>query len=169
MAGVSLGLLLSALGSCGERVVFGIEQEMISRSWLKYPSSTFLWLIALSLFATRALATPVHPNMRELLKQPAPEQRPAPAARAGWNGPEMETPSEVEGLTGASPAEAEREARASLKEVATPDWEVVLGLAAFIVLVRALRKRVERKALREATLVSAADSNKEPNAMRPAA
>jgi hypothetical protein len=118
--------------------------------------------------AILALATPVHPEMRELLKQPDSGRRHAPAARAGWNGPEMAVANDVEGIGGVSAAQAEREARESLRQSATPDWATVLGVAAVILLLRMLRKRNDQ-ALAEATPVTPTDSNSVPNAMRPAA
>lgn len=117
-------------------------------------------------FAPAAVSMPIRPDVRELLKQPPSRQIPAPAARAGWSGPEMEPATAVEGLAGMNPAQAERVARESLRQAATPDWPTALGVLALILLLRALRRR---DTLAKATPVASGDSNQQPNAMRPAA
>ena len=89
-----------------------------------------------------AEATPIHPDIRKLLKEhqdPTPEFAPA---RAGWHGPESaktgdESPSPA--MEKFSPASAARANRESLIAAAVPDWRVLLVILALIVVLRKLR------------------------------
>lgn len=91
----------------------------------------------------RADATPIHPDVRQMLIAP---QKPAPRfapARAGWEGAEIQPPTSekvpsVDILSGAATARA---VRASLRAATVPNpWEIA-GIVLAILLLRRLRDR----------------------------
>lgn len=99
-------------------------------------------LLAL-LCAVPGLATPIRPNLQQILAEPPRNQSFAPA-RAGWNGPEMVPPQaepnptlEAYGFTASRQA-----SRAALLALVVPDARAVLAIAGAIVLMR-LAKRLE--------------------------
>jgi hypothetical protein len=98
------------------------------------------------LAAMDAQATPIRPDIREILAQPMEDTtaRYMPA-RAGWDGPEMRA--DQQGATPAMPLRADRLARAERDELiaaATPDPRAILGIVAVIFLLRLLRQQGEK-------------------------
>lgn len=90
-------------------------------------------------------ATPVEPDLEQLLKNPAPTQQFTPA-RAGWNGPESAGPGAVPGvgaLERYSPEASALALRHDLEHLAIPDWRFVSGLALLILALRLVRQRAE--------------------------
>jgi len=97
----------------------------------------------LALSAPWSPATPIQPNLEKLLQESEKPPLDFPAARAGWNGPEMMRNSnalfnpELEALrSGPSP----RTVLAALAAAATPDPRAVAGLVALIFLLRRARR-----------------------------
>ena len=89
------------------------------------------------LCATFAHATPIKPDLKKLLAQPAPRKQEYIPARAGWDGPELRmTNTEI----GYVPEASNRAARASLLAAAVPDWRAALAIILVILLLRRLRK-----------------------------
>jgi hypothetical protein len=107
-------------------------------------SSGLLMLLA----ALDAHATPIRPDIRQILAQP-PEDTTARSmpARAGWDGPEMRvgqqdaTPA-MDSLSADHGARAER---AELIAAATPDPRAILGIVALIFLLRLLRQQDQKR------------------------
>ena len=92
-------------------------------------------------------ATPVKPDIKQLLAQPAPE--PLPVARAGWNGPETppsprEAPNPLLETFGV-PAQ-QRQVLAAMRAAAVPEPWAVAAVVFTILLLRLLRQRLERRA-----------------------
>lgn len=105
-----------------------------------------MWLM---LAALPVSATPIRPDLRELLAQPRPQVDHLGPARAGWNGPEGETSeSELRNptLERYGPDAAREKMRAELRERLVPDWRVIGGLAALILLLRFREHRRSRRA-----------------------
>jgi len=112
------------------------SKQLIKRILVVLAAVTmFLLFAALS----QAHATPIQPDIRQLVQQPqGPPPRFEPA-RAGWNGPES-TPPSVAGLqlelTAAGRAQIARQA---LHLVMIPDPRALAAILASIVLLRKLR------------------------------
>lgn len=102
---------------------------------------------AILLTAVSSYGTPIRPDIRKLVAEPAQDTIQFAPARAGWNGPETATSAEftnpaMERLT---PAASKREFRASLVALALPDWRIVAALGLIIIMLRmARRKRAEQ-------------------------
>ena len=106
-----------------------------------------LWVIggafAFLLFVTlmRLEATPIHPDVKQMLAQPQ-ERGEYPLARAGWNGPEASPVSGVSPnatLERLGPAASAREAHTALRTAAIPDFHAVAGILLCILLLRRIR------------------------------
>jgi len=92
-------------------------------------------------------ATPVEPDLEQLLKAPVPTHQFTPA-RAGWNGPESAGPegaSDVTVLDRYSPEASALALRRELQHLAIPDWRFASSLALLIVALRAVRQRMEQR------------------------
>jgi hypothetical protein len=99
--------------------------------------------IAATLFViSPAWSTPIQPNVRKMAQQ----QRAAdyPAARAGWDGPELKTKAQQAPnltLEMFGPAAVARAVRASLVSAALPDWRVIGCVLLVILLLRRMHRR----------------------------
>jgi len=91
-----------------------------------------------------AQATPIRPDVRELVKQPASEPPDYLPARAGWKGPETSPAALAAAEARAARVRAVRQA---LAFVVTPDPRVLAALLAAILILRKLRERREARAL----------------------
>jgi len=105
------------------------------------------WRILLAAFLSCAIfmalparATPIKPDLKKLLAQPAPKKTEYIPARAGWDGPEQRTPESNVYTQNYGPAATSRAMKASLLAAAVPGWQAVLSLIALIFLLRRLRK-----------------------------
>jgi hypothetical protein len=89
-----------------------------------------------------AHASPIRPDIKKLLAQPAADVPRYVPARAGWNGPEISTARTAPNPTyeTLSPANAAREVRSALVATMMPDLRVVALLALVILLLRRIRK-----------------------------
>jgi hypothetical protein len=100
---------------------------------------------------TQAHASPIHPDIKQLVKEPAGPPPKFEPARAGWNGPESAPPS-VAGLplelTSAGRAQAIRQA---LALVMIPDPRVLVAILISILLLRKLHGMREERAAKVAT------------------
>jgi hypothetical protein len=85
-------------------------------------------------------ATPIKPNLKKLLAQPAPKKPAYIPARAGWDGPEQRTPEPNLYTQRYAPQASARAMKASLLAAAIPDWRAVLGVVLVIFLLRRLRR-----------------------------
>ena len=91
-------------------------------------------------FVLPAFGTPIHPDIKKLIKeaqQPPVQYQPA---RAGWNGPESTPPNEINPayesiLAMDSPAGV----RNQMLDLATPYWPTWLAFGLIILLLRLLR------------------------------
>ncbi len=105
-------------------------------------AAMFLLFAALS----KANASPIHPDIKQLVNEPAGPPPKFEPARAGWNGPES-TPPSVAGLplelTAAGRAEMVRQA---LALVMIPDPRVLAAILASIFLLRKLQSLREARA-----------------------
>lgn len=95
-----------------------------------------LWLV----FAGNAQATPVEPDLKEMLAEPPRQeaQKFAPA-RAGWYGPETPRAAPHPELESFSAATTRRAAKAALKAAAVPHPLAVAGIVGMIFLLRRMR------------------------------
>jgi len=102
------------------------------------------WIAALLcgtfLGAATMKATPIKPNLKKLLAQPAPKKPAYIPARAGWDGPEQRAPEPNLYTQRYAPQASARAARASLLAAAIPDWRAVLAVILVIFLLRRLRR-----------------------------
>ncbi|HEX8925490.1 MAG TPA: hypothetical protein VF786_06830, partial [Terriglobales bacterium] len=92
-------------------------------------------------------ATPVEPDLEQLLKTPTPTHQFTPA-RAGWNGPENAGPGDAVDVTALerySPEASALALRHELQRLAIPDWRFVAFLALLIVALRVVRQRGEQR------------------------
>ena len=103
-----------------------------------------LGLAMFCLIVTSAHATPVQPDIRQVLAQPDAPAHPFATARAGWNGPEM-PPSpqaapnlilETFGVTA-----QRREIERGLRAAAIPDPRAVAAILTAILVLRRVRRR----------------------------
>jgi hypothetical protein len=88
-----------------------------------------------------SFATPIRPDVRKILSRSEESVR-FPLARAGWDGPQVSPSSSVElnpTLERIGPAASAREAQASLKASAVPDYRAVAGILLTILLLRRIR------------------------------
>jgi hypothetical protein len=100
--------------------------------------------VMLAAMAGPLSATPIRPDIRKLVADPAENHIQFAPARAGWNGPEMDTASIKSGnpaIEQLSPAASARAVRTSLVATAIPDWRLVLPIAVIIVMLRYSRRR----------------------------
>jgi hypothetical protein len=96
-------------------------------------------LLVMLLSVPAAFATPVEPDMKELLSEPPPPASQFAPARAGWYATETSRPApnlELESFTAASTARA---AKAALKAAAVPHPLALAGVLGMIFLLRRLR------------------------------
>ena len=89
-----------------------------------------------------SFATPIRPDVRKILSRSEESVRFPGLARAGWDGPQVSPSSSVElnpTLERIGPAASAREAQASLKASAVPDYRAVAGILLTILLLRRIR------------------------------
>ncbi len=96
-------------------------------------------MFCLIVWGTNAHATPVQPDIHEILAQPHAPSRPFPVARAGWNGPEtppspQAAPNRILETFGA--AAQRREIKRGLLAIAIPDPRAVAAIQTAIVVLR---------------------------------
>jgi hypothetical protein len=104
--------------------------------------------LCLLLLAASAQATPLQPNVRQLLQQAEKPAAPYVPARAGWDGPEMTTPSAANSAAPAGfqladvldRAASARAMRNTLLALAIPDPRALAGFGLLILLLRKLRQ-----------------------------
>ncbi len=97
-------------------------------------------------------ATPIKPDVREVLSKPTPQPNAFPPARAGWDGPEL--PRTVS-MTNSSydqlgPSGTARQVRESLMSAFIPDYRALAGITLVIMLLRRIvvaRRRSLAKAV----------------------
>ncbi len=88
-------------------------------------------------------ATPIRPDLKRVLVQPAADAAQFPLARAGWNGPEnQQSPQAAPNptLEEFGPAGTARAVRASLAAAFIPDYRAVAAIGLIILLLRRLRR-----------------------------
>jgi len=107
----------------------------------------FVTLAAAGLFTflgATSHASPIRPDIKKLLAQPAQQQQMPPyvPARAGWKGPEISTARTAPNPTYESlrPAATDRELRATMLATMMPDYRILALLALVILLLRRIRK-----------------------------
>ncbi len=90
-----------------------------------------------------AAATPIRPDLQKILAQQQEAAMQFVPARAGWQGPEMTTPTPETnpGIAVLQESSAAKAARASLIAAAIPDPRVVALIGLTILLLRRLRKK----------------------------
>jgi hypothetical protein len=100
------------------------------------------------LAALEAQATPIRPDIREILSQPQEDNtaRFLPA-RAGWDGPEMRIGQQDAGIESLNADRLRQAERAEWIAAATPDPRTILGIVALIFLLRLLRQQDEKRVL----------------------
>jgi len=103
-----------------------------------------VWMIWLS--AVRANATPMKPDIGQMIRLADQPQRQFPLARAGWNGPEAPQPSAARAQMNPAfalyaPQNDARTTRATLAAVAFPDPRALLAVAGCILLLRRARHK----------------------------
>jgi len=109
-------------------------------------------------------ATPIRPDLKKLLSDPPTQRQQFAPARAGWSGPEAIPPSEQPpnpSMERFSPQASRRAVREQLRELLTPDWRAIGGIALVILLLRMLRARATKEEQTASQTLS--------DAMRPAA
>ena len=96
----------------------------------------------LTFVGATAYASPIRPDIKKLLAQPAAPTPQYVPARAGWNGPEISTARTAPNPTyeSLSPAAAARELHSTLMATMVPDYRVLVLLALVILLLRRMRK-----------------------------
>lgn len=90
-------------------------------------------------FAETARATPLEPDLKEVLSKQPRKTSEFPPARAGWNPAEKTGPAPNLELEAFSAAQAERAAKAALKAAAVPHPLAIAGVLGMIFLLRRLR------------------------------
>lgn len=106
--------------------------------------SAALFLLLATLSRVGAEATPIRPDVKQLVEQPESEPPRYEPARAGWNGPE--TDPAVLARAEAQAAQA-RAVRLALAVVLTPDPRALAALLMAIVVLRKLRRTREARVL----------------------
>jgi len=112
-----------------------------------------LTMLCLLLLAASAQATPLQPNVRQLLQQAEKPAVPYIPARAGWDGPEMTLPSAANSAATVPAgyhladvldrAASARAMRHMLLAIAIPDPRALAGFGLLILLLRKLRQSRE--------------------------
>jgi hypothetical protein len=97
----------------------------------------------LSFLGATSHASPIRPDIKKLLAQPAQQQQMPPyvPARAGWKGPEISTARTAPNPTyeSLSPAATARDVRATMLATMMPDYRILALLALVILLLRRIR------------------------------
>ncbi len=99
----------------------------------------FLLFIAV----VQSQATPIRPDLKQVLAEAAADHTEFPLARAGWHGPEAQQPPQTAPnptLERLGPAGSTRAARASLLAAFVPDYRAVAGILLVILLLRRIRR-----------------------------
>ncbi|HYG98282.1 MAG TPA: hypothetical protein VD837_04065 [Terriglobales bacterium] len=104
--------------------------------------SLLLLFGAVPLVSIDAEATPIRPDVKEVLSQPQTPASDFAPARAGWNGPETSSTSRITNPTydQLSPATTARVVRQSLWDAVLPDYRAVAVIVLIILLLRRIRK-----------------------------
>lgn len=94
------------------------------------------------------MAVPVKPDLQKILKQQEQRSKYFEPARAGWDGPEMQSaedaaPNPV--LEAYGPKATTRAIRAALLAAAIPDPKAVIAIGAMILMMRLLKQVQEKK------------------------
>lgn len=117
---------------------------MSAKRLLKRVISVLLMTVITFVILTviRAEATPIRPDVRKVLSQPQPSPDNFSPARAGWNGPETASSTQVVNTTyeQLSPAATARTVRQSLIAAALPDYRILAAILLVILLLRRIRK-----------------------------
>ena len=101
-------------------------------------------MFCLIVWGSNAHATPVQPDIHEILAQPHTPPQPFPVARAGWNGPEtppspQAAPNRILETFGS--AAQRREIERGLQAAAIPDPRAVAAILTAILVLRRARHR----------------------------
>ncbi len=128
---------------------------MAKRITLVLGALAFLLAFFVMMAGAKAYATPIRPDVRQLVQQPQGPPAKFEPARAGWKGPETTT-------AAALPMELTREAqiravRHALWAVLTPDPKALAAIVVLILLLRKLRMDKDRQE-RPGTPVEAPDA-----------
>ncbi len=102
-----------------------------------------LAMFCLIAFGTKAHATPVKPDIHQILAQPQTPPQPFPPARAGWKGPETPPSPKVAPnpmLETFGAAARKREIQRELLDAAIPDPRVVVIILTAILVLRRVRQ-----------------------------
>lgn len=86
-----------------------------------------------------AAATPMEPDMKELLSEPPAQTSQFSPARAGWDQPQASRAAPNPELESFSAASTARAAKAALKAAAVPHPLAIAGVLGMIFLLRRLR------------------------------
>jgi len=121
---------------------------MVSGLCKRVPVVFYMALLFLALTATRSPATPVQPDIEELLQQAEQPREPHIPSRAGWNGPEMQR-RESAPLPGLTPALSAEQFRRALMAAAVPDWRAVVALMALVLILRRVRQAAPQQPVPE--------------------
>ncbi len=109
-------------------------------------------MFCLLLWGTKAQATPVEPDIHQILAQPRTPPQPFPLARAGWKGPEsppsaQAAPNPILETFGV--AAQRREMKRGLRAAAIPDPRAVAAILTAILVLRRAQRRVPQPRLGE--------------------
>lgn len=113
----------------------------------------------LGLQVRKSYATPIKPDVREVLSKPTPALNAFPPARAGWDGPELPRTASLSNGTFEQfgPAGTARQVHDSLWAAFIPDYRALAGLMLVTMLLRRIvvtRRRVLAKAASNARPIS---------------
>lgn len=115
------------------------ERSLLTRVLLALGLAMFCLLLG-----ANAHATPVTPDIQQILAQPHTSPQPFPLARAGWNGPETPPSPQVAPnrvLETFGVAAQRREIERGLRAAAIPDPRAVAAILTAIVVLRWARHR----------------------------
>ncbi len=83
-------------------------------------------------------ATPIKPDVRQVLSTPTPQPNAFPPARAGWDGPELPRTVSIPNSSydQLGPSGTARQVRESLMSAFIPDYRALAGITLVIMLLR---------------------------------
>lgn len=104
----------------------------------KIPVLALMAACLLGLPVRKSYATPIKPDVREVLSRPAPAPNAFPSARAGWDGPELPRTASLSNATydQFGPAGTARQVHDSLLAALIPDYRALAGLMLVTMLLR---------------------------------
>lgn len=117
--------------------------------------------------AKNSHATPIKPDVREVLSKPTPQPNAFPPARAGWDGPELTRTSPMANATydQLGPSGTARQVRESLMSAFIPDYRALAGITLVIMLLRRIvvARRRALATVNVATPIRSVSTESEPS------